>query len=91
MRYTKDFKKFSVDFHNQWQELFNIREYNWVNGDLIKLSFEIEQVHGVAEIEIYFLLFGIRIYWVHNKEQMEEKMGEYQKMLNNPDDWVEYK
>ena len=93
MRYTKDFKWFSIDFVEQWSEWFRPKRYNWQEFEfiLLRARFEKENVHGVAELEFYLLGLGIRFYWVWNKEMMDKKAEEYGKLLSNPDNWVEAK
>lgn len=89
MRKTFENKYFSIDLHEQWSQFFS-DGYNWQEFDIIRLSFEKENVHGMFEIEIYVLGLGIRLYWTWNKEMLEERLEHYSKILRDPSQWVEH-
>lgn len=90
MRKTIDAKWFSIDLEEQWSQFF-VGGYNWYSFDVIRLSCEKEYIHGAAEVELYILGLGVRVYWVWDEEMLEEKMKDYQTILSNPDGWVEVK
>jgi hypothetical protein len=88
MRTTTGFKGLSIDLVNEWGQLLG--KYNWVDFHLIMLRIEKENIHGLAEIELYLLGFGIRFYWTWNKKMMDEKFKKYNDLVKNGD-WYELK
>lgn len=79
MTKTIEFKTFNIDLINEWNEL--IGKYNWKEFHFCKLKVEKEYMHGSFEIEAYILGFGLRIYWTWNREMLEAKAEEYNKIL----------
>lgn len=79
MRKTVDFKRFSMDFNVDWVQIKG--KWNWYEFHLIQFRVEKELMHGMAEIEIALLGFGVRIYWIWNKNIYLKKMDEYEKMI----------
>lgn len=77
MRYTIDFKYFSIDLVNEWIQLFHPKWWNWLEFHLLKVYLENERHLGTSEVEIYILCFGIRIYWVSNSNQWDSKIKEW--------------
>lgn len=82
MRHTIELTSLSIDLDNQWDAVFYPKEYNWIDFNIIHLSFETERVHGTREIEFYLLGLGIRLYWVYNEEVNNKKMLEYKAILD---------
>lgn len=76
---TIEFKKISIDLTNQWIDLF--QKCNWYNFDIIKFTVEKDYVHGMFELELYLLCFGVRFYWTWNEEMLESKIKEYNNIL----------
>ena len=91
MRKSIDLKWFSIDLEEQWSQFMASSQYNWLDFDMLQLSFEKENIHGYFEVELYILGLGIRVYWTYDEEKMQEKVKEYQAILDNPDQWVEAK
>ena len=77
MRKTINTKHFDIDIDNQWSAIFNRKDYNWVDFDIIKLSFEDNKHLGCWETELYLLGFGIRLYGVYNEEVLSNKLKEW--------------
>lgn len=73
------FKWFSIDLVNEWSQL--IGKYNWYTFTPLHFRVEKECIHGTAEVELYFLGFGLRVYWVWNQEMFNAKAEEYSKRL----------
>lgn len=83
MRHTIEFKYFSIDFDIQWDQFANVKRYNWIELDWLKVYTEADRVHGTGEIELYLLGFGIRFYWVYNQEALDSKMDDYKQSIAN--------
>lgn len=83
-----DNKWFSVDLEEQWSQFFK-GGYNWYDFNILKLSFEKEYIHGAFDVELYILGLGIRVYWIWDEEMLDEKMKEYQTVLDDPSQWRE--
>jgi len=75
MRKTFELGRFSIDLCSDWAQL--VGKYNWITFNLFKIYAEKENIHGMFEVEIYLLGFGIRIYWTWNQEMLDEKVKEY--------------
>jgi hypothetical protein len=60
-RSTLEFKHFSIDFTNQWTNIWS--KYAWYEFDLFGLRFEYDKHFCGYEIEVQLLLFGVRVYW----------------------------
>lgn len=75
MRKTICFKKLDVDLINEWKQIMG--KYNWVEIHPLMVRFEKENLHGIMEIEMYLLGFGIRFYWTWNQEMLNNKIEEY--------------
>ena len=81
MRKTFGIGKLSIDLVNEWKQFFGKGRYNWQEFHLGMWRFEKENIHGMFEIEAYLLGFGVRFYWTWNKEMLEAKAKEYDKLL----------
>jgi hypothetical protein len=85
MTKTIELKRLSIDLNNDWKQV--IGKYNWLEFNFLKLYVEKENIHGMAEVEIYVLGFGVRFYWTWNKEMLKKKAKEYNEMIEK-DEWV---
>ena len=88
MRATINTKHLDIDLTNEWKQITG--KYNWVEIHPLMLRFEKENIHGMMEIELYLLGFGIRFYWIWNKKILEEKVEYYTEKMEKGD-WYELK
>ena len=88
MRYTFNIGNLSIDLVNEWGQFFG--KYNWHEFHLLMWRFEKEFIHGMFEMELYLLGFGVRFYWTWNKQMLKDKMDKYTQTLEN-DEWYEFK
>jgi hypothetical protein len=88
MRTTINTKKVDIDLVNEWKQITG--KYNWIEIHPLMMRFEKENIHGMMEIELYLLGFGVRFYWTWNKEMLETKMKEYQYKIDKGK-WYELK
>jgi len=79
MRQTTNFERLSIDWVCDWEQLKG--KWNWYEFNLIQIRIEKEFIHGQAEIEVYLLGLGFRLYWVWNKAKMLKQMKRYGTML----------
>ena len=49
-------------FYCQWREVWQFRSWNWINFDLLSLSFEWGQYKGVY-LEVRFAILGLVFQW----------------------------
>ena len=87
-RISFSIKSLDVDLVNEWHSIFFPKDYNWIEFHPLLFRFEVEKIHGIAEVELYLLGFGIRFYWVWNKKMLDAKLKKYNKMIKNKDEWV---
>jgi len=71
-RKTIEFKKFSIDFCNDWSQL--VGKWNWIEFNPIRLYFEKSNMFGTFEIKFCLLGFCIRVYWIYNNKIYMEKV-----------------
>jgi len=79
-RKTIELKKFSIDFVNEWVSLLT-KGWNWKEFHILMFRTEIGYMHGDAEVEMYFLGFGFRIYWIWNWELLQKRLKEYDERI----------
>jgi len=88
MRKTINTERLAIDLTNEWKQITG--QYNWIEMHPLMIRFEKENIHGMMEIELYLLGFGVRFYWTWNKQMAEEKFKEYEEVLAK-DEWYELK
>jgi hypothetical protein len=88
MRKTLNYKYFDIDLVNEWKQLTG--DYNWIEFHPLMIRMEKENIHGMAEVELYLLGFGIRIYWTWNEKMLKKQLRKYEKQLKE-DNWIEVK
>jgi len=82
MRKTIELGNIDIDLTCQLVQLFNVKRYNWIAMDLLKLYTEVSGHIGEAEIELYILGFGIRVYWIYDSKAYNKKIKEWDKSLD---------
>jgi len=92
MTKTIELGKLSIDFNNDWEQITG--KWNWITINFLKLYMEKENQFGTFEIEIYLLGFGIRFYWTWDSKRMDDKLKEFQRIIDDGDfksfdEWVE--
>ena len=78
---TYDLGRVSIDLNNDWAQFFG--KYNWITFNAFKLYAEKENQFGMFEVELYILGFGIRVYWTWDVKRLNEKVKEYQNILDD--------
>ena len=79
MRYTTQNKLFSLDFKEDYSQFFNVKGYNWIDFDFLKLYIEADRVHGCFEIEVGLLGLGVRLYWTYHEPALKKALKKYNK------------
>ena len=75
--------KWYIDIWERWTQFLKPKEYNWLDCDLFKISFEFDRMHGQFNFD--FALFGLylSISTIYNKEQNKKKADEYKKAIES--------
>lgn len=70
-----------IDLTQQFSQFLKPKEYNWLEFDFLKFSFQIDKELGQTEIEAS--IFGLNFYFVfiHDRKQMKKKVKEFNKAL----------
>ena len=86
MTKTLEIGKLSIDLNNDWEQIienFALAEWNWITFNLLKVYVEKDNQFGMFEIEFYLLGFGVRFYWTWNKKMLNDKVKEYQNIIDD--------
>ena len=60
----------SITFFNQWKQLAHLGSLNWIDFDLISISWEIDKMVGDFGIDLAILGFGVHIHYVSKNTRM---------------------
>ena len=88
MTKTIELKRLSIDLNCDWTQV--VGRWNWIEFNIFKVYMEKDKLHGMFEIELYVLGFGVRFYWTYDKVIMKKRMGHYQEIIDK-DEWIRLK
>jgi len=77
MRITMENKWFSLDLSCDWDQFFNKKRWSWREYNWLKVLYEVDAMHYEREIEVYIVGFGVRLYWIYDKEKNMRVMRKY--------------
>lgn len=72
-----------IKVYNQWQEVKNRRQYNWITLDLIGFQLDFDRYTGECIIAITLLGLCIDINFVYNQKVWEKFKKTIKKRLKN--------
>lgn len=84
-RKTYENKYFSVDFTNDWVNVFKAKEYNWVEFNPIGVYFEVDRRYGQIELELHLFGFGMRFYVSYSNPDIKKNMTHIEEIIKKAD------
>lgn len=77
----------SITFFNQWRQLFRLGSMNWIDFDLINISWEIDKMTEDFGIDVALFGFGFHVHYVSRnmRRYFDSAMESCKDKSKNPD------